>query len=833
MNKQCKTILIIEDEEILRQSLSDFLEDRKFRVLTAENSREGLAIYKREQPDLVLTDLGMPGTDNLDALTRAGELSPGTPLIVVSGTGHIGEVVRALRLGAWDYILKPIGDMSVISHTVEKALERSRLIQENHESQMELERKVSERTRELEVANANLSGINERLRKVVETTRSLSACHETSVFGFRLLEGFASHMQATGGSLYLIENNGLRRVHTLDSGHTPEFIPFPLPVDSVFQRTIERGEPLLIEDSAKDSHFRSSGWEGYPDGSLLCFPLSDEQGETVGVLTLHSKTRLPFGEQDREIGAILTSYSSETLRAVRAVEDLREGERRFRELVELLPDVVFETDVNNRLTFANRKAFELFGYTQADLDDGLGLLAMVIPEERPQLSDRFAQRLKGEDLGREECTGLARDGKTFPVLLHTSPIQRKGKCIGLRGIIIDISERKKSMEEKEALQDQLNQAQKMEAVGRLAGGVAHDFNNMLGVILGHSEMALERLDTVHPIHADLDEIRKAAQRSADLTRQLLAFARKQTVTPKVLNLNETVSGMLKMLGRLIGEDIELSWQPGADLWQIHMDPSQIDQILANLCVNARDAITADGKISIGTANKVLQRSQLSEHLGVASGEYVQLTFSDNGCGMDKETLSHIYEPFFTTKEMGKGTGLGLATIYGVVKQNNGFIEVSSKPGQGTTFRIFLPRHAVLVEQCPEESTAEISPPAHETILLVEDDPTILKMTEMMLKQMGYDVLAANTPGEAVRLAEARSDQIHLLITDVIMPEMNGRDLARNLLAIHPGLKHLFMSGYTADVIAHRGVLDEGVHFIQKPFSKKDLAVRIREALEQG
>jgi signal transduction histidine kinase/ActR/RegA family two-component response regulator len=361
--------------------------------------------------------------------------------------------------------------------------------------------------------------------------------------------------------------------------------------------------------------------------------------------------------------------------------------------------------------------------------------------------------------------------------------------------------------------------------------IFHDFNNMLAVILGHAEMALLQVDPAQPLHADLEEIRTAAERSANLTRQLLAFARKQTVAPKVLDLNETVAGMLKLLQRLIGENIHLTWQPGANLWPVRVDPSQIDQILANLCVNARDAIADVGTITIETGNAVFDEAYCAAHPDAVPGEYVRLAVSDTGCGMDQDTLAHIFEPFFTTKGVGKGTGLGLATVYGIVKQNNGFITVYSEPGQRTTFTIYLPRQVGKAEQARLAGAAEPALRGQETILLVEDEPVILELTTVMLERQGYTVLAASTPGEAIRLARERAGNIHLLMTDVVMPEMNGRDLAKNLLSLYPQLKHLFMSGYTANVIAYNGVLDEGVYFIQKPFSIKGLAAKVREALD--
>jgi PAS domain S-box-containing protein len=406
-----------------------------------------------------------------------------------------------------------------------------------------------------------------------------------------------------------------------------------------------------------------------------------------------------------------------------------------------------------------------------------------------------------------------------------------GRMVKLQ-IASDVTTIKEMEAERNRIGEQLKQAQKMESVGRLAGGVAHDFNNMLGAILGYTELGMMGVSPTDPIHAILNDIQKAAQRSADLTRQLLAFARKQTVTPQVLDLNETVEGMLNMLRQLIGENIDLDWLPGKDLGPVRMDPSQIEQLLANLCVNARDAINDTGNITVRTHAATLDETDCTKHVGPSPGEYVLLTVSDNGCGMDAETLTHLFEPFFTTKEIGKGTGLGLATVYGMVKQNNGFIDVSSQPDQGTTFRIYLPLHAAETGRKTKKDVTQLAARGNETILLVEDEPMILDIAVKILTRQGYTVMAAATPGEAIRLARESADEIHLLMTDVVMPEMNGRELAENLLSVYPNIKRLFMSGYTADVIAHHGVLDKGVQFIQKPFSVQTLAAKVREVLDE-
>ncbi len=385
-------------------------------------------------------------------------------------------------------------------------------------------------------------------------------------------------------------------------------------------------------------------------------------------------------------------------------------------------------------------------------------------------------------------------------------------------------------EQRQEMESQLRQAQKLEAVGRLAGGVAHDYNNMTNVILGYTDMALEELSDNDPIYSDLLEIREAAQRSMDLTRQLLAFARCQAIAPRVLDINDAVAGMLKILQRLIGEDIQLIWQPGEQVWPIKIDPTQIDQILANLCVNARDAITGVGQITIETANAEFDEEYCALHRKLLPGAYVLLAVSDDGAGMDAATLEKIFEPFFSTKAVGRGTGLGLATIYGIAKQNDGFINVHSEPGIGTTFEIYLPR--IQGEEVEEgiRSADDVIPGHHETVLLVEDEVANLLMVEKMLIKLGYQVLTANSPMAAIAMAQHHSGAIDLLVTDLIMPELNGKELSARLQSFIPGLQVLYMSGYTANTIAHRGVLDKDVLMLQKPFSQKELSIKMREAL---
>ncbi|HAL91759.1 MAG TPA: hypothetical protein DCM68_01885 [Verrucomicrobia bacterium] len=511
-------------------------------------------------------------------------------------------------------------------------------------------------------------------------------------------------------------------------------------------------------------------------------------------------------------------------RRTRELKARNEDLHLFQALVEHSSDAIGIATPEGKSFYQNRAFQRLFG----DIDGNAPETAYVDPAVGRQV---FAAIQAGNSW-QGEVKMFKKDKTILDILLRAYAIQSpEGRSLGLVGLHTDITSLKRAEEEKDRLQTQLAQVQKMESVGRLAGGVAHDFNNMLGAILGYTELLLEDTDLSHPHYAELKEIQKAAERSADLTRQLLAFARKQTVVYRVLDLNATVNGMLHMLRRLIGENIELAWRPGLELDSVKADPSQIDQILTNLCVNARDAIHGIGKITIETANASLTESFCASHPGARAGDFVMLSVSDTGEGMDQATLDKLFEPFFTTKALGQGTGLGLATVYGIVKQSNGYIDVSSEPGHGSTFRIYLPQEA-------EKSDAPVPRRANgprtagnETILLVEDEPAILSLGKTMLEKLGYRVLDAATPGEAIRLAKDHHDAIHLLLADVVMPEMNGHALAQRILALHPHLRCVFISGYTADIIARHGILDDGMNFIQKPFSMSALSAKVRQALD--
>ncbi len=548
-----------------------------------------------------------------------------------------------------------------------------------------------------------------------------------------------------------------------------------------------------------------------------------------GVCIITRRPRMAPRAPAIEAMARLAAVALARLRAQAALEETR---RRFEQLAAQSGTVVWEVDREGLYTYVSEVAVAVIGFAPEEIVGRLHFYDLHPPEGRDAFrAAAFEAFARKEDFAGLENPVVTKDGRTIWVSTNGIPVlDAGGALLGYRGSDTDVTERRRLEDEKEKLRVQLLQAQKMESIGRLAGGVAHDFNNMLGAITGYAEFALEQVDPAGPVAADIYEIQKAAARSVDMTRQLLAFARRQTIAPKVLDLNETLGSALKMLRRLVGEDIDVIWMPGRGVPSIRMDLSQIDQVLANLCVNARDAIDGVGRITIETSGRIVGEADSARYPGLDPGEYACLTVSDDGCGMDAATLAKLFEPFFTTKAVGKGTGLGLATVHGIVEQNGGHIAVRSEPGRGTAFEVLLPRYSGASGAPAHATGSAAAPRGRGTVLVVEDEAAIRKVATRMLEKLGYSALAAASPSEAFLLARRHAGVIDLLLTDVIMPEMNGRELARNLLPLLPGIGCLYMSGYPAEVIASHGVLEDGVHFLRKPFSQQELAAKVGEAL---
>ena len=704
-----------------------------------------------------------------------------------------------------------------------------------------LQRQVAQKTAELQDSLEHIRHLNQVLRAIRDVNQLMVRERDRQRLieeGVRLLAGSRSYQAAL---LILTDDHNTPFTWAVEApvAITEELFRMldggVLPSCCVHAREV--GGVFLVDQRASVC-FDCSIAESCAESQSICAPLLHE-GELFGYLAATAEQELVVDAEEQDLFAELAEDLAYALSVMKLEEARREGaaalhesESRFRLFAELAPVGIVIADKEENTLYANPRFTELLGYTLEDIPSVQQWWETAYPDEafrdqvRRQWQVTIAEaRRTGSEITPMERPVTCKDGTVRHIELRVA-------ATGNFNVVVftDITERKEAEAEHEKLQAQLLQAQKMESVGRLAGGVAHDFNNMLSVILGNAELALDDVGPEVKLRENLQEIDQAAKRSTEITRQLLAFARRQTINPQVLDLNETVEKMLNMLRRLIGEDVDLSWKPGAGGWPVKIDPSQIDQILANLCVNARDAIADVGRVTIETENIRFDEEYCADHPGFVAGEYVLLAVSDDGCGMDNKTLENIFEPFFTTKEVAKGTGLGLAMIYGIVKQNEGFVNVYSEPGKGTTFRVYFARHYEAPISVEKHVVDEIPHGTGETVLVVEDEAAILKLTGRILDNQGYKVLLASNPTEAMAQVRELPGEVDLLITDVVMPEMNGRDLAKKMQADYPKLKVLFMSGYTANVIAHHGVLDAGVQFIQKPFAGRDLARKIREVM---
>ena len=517
----------------------------------------------------------------------------------------------------------------------------------------------------------------------------------------------------------------------------------------------------------------------------------------------------------------------------RAQSALKESEKKFQQFYDEAPVGYHELDTKGRITRVNRKELQMLGYSAGEM---LGKPIWDFFEEEDTTRKVILAKLSGDVSFHNtfERTYRRKDGSTLPVLVEDRVMRAPdNKIIAIRSTVEDITERRRTEEALRKSEEQLRQWQRVEAIGRLAGGVAHDFNNLLMTIKGCSELLLGAFDRRDPRREEVEEILKAADRATALTRQLLAFGRRQVLQPQVLDLNAVVMNMDKMLRRLIGEDVQLITSLDSDLWSVKVDPGMIEQVVMNLAVNSRDAMPNGGKLTIETSNVTHDEEYASHHVSVKPGYYVMLAISDTGCGMDKETQSHLFEPFFTTKETGKGTGLGLSTVYGIIKQSEGNIWAYSEPGLGTTFKIYLPR----AEKAAKAYKPKLKPKeagvqgGTETILLVEDEEAVRSMVSKVLQNKGYTVLEAHQGNEAIEVSGRYEGSINLMVTDVIMPQMSGRELAGRLAPMRPEMHVLYMSGYPDNTIVQHGVLEPGTAFLQKPFTINALELKVREILD--
>ncbi|NPV87418.1 MAG: response regulator [Anaerolineae bacterium] len=837
-------VLIVDDKSENLYLLQTLLRAKGYTVESAANGAEALEAARRSPPDVIVSDILMPVMDgfSLCRAWRADECLRHIPFIFYTATyTDPKDEAFALSLGADRFITKPIDPQRFLELLVEVLETHTAgeytVSQETQENDMTYYREYSQAlVRKLEDKMEQLRRTNQRLEMLYQAGVDLAVFAPPQTLIKTALQAAIRAFAAEVGVYFVYEEPHARLAFAQLAGASPalqdalqQLPPLEVRLDgSALERCARLQSALVLgEDAAHACHLPADTAADLR--AALIVPVLCGQ-RLLGVLALFSRTANAWEEEDERPACLLAGSLAAALENARLMDQVQTSEALYRTVLETSGEAIISFNTALEILLWNRGAEQVFGYTRQEI---LGKPCdMICP---PHSKGKIAEAL-GEVRQRGTLFGLsvelqAKDGRMLPVEMSLTYLERQQ---GYTAILRDMTRQHQADEEREKLRDQLQQAQKLDSIGRLAGGVAHDFNNLLGVIIGHTETALNRFAPDEACYPIFEEIHTTARRSAELTRQLLTFARRQTVNPRVLDLNHTIENMLRMLKRLIGEDIELEWVPAPGVLKVKIDPVQVDQLLVNLLVNAREAIDGVGRVSVETHDLTLETSYCDTHIEALPGRYVMLAVSDSGRGMTRETLLHLFEPFYTTKEeeQHKGTGLGLATVYGIVKQQGGFINVYSEVGGGTTFKIYLPWADEEVEMpaaLPQEGQAFAG--GSETILLVEDEEGLLELCRENLEELGYTVLAATSPVQALELARQHGGQIHLLMTDMVMPGMNGRQLAEALTQTYPHLKTLYTSGYTANVIVHHGVLEAGVHFIQKPYLFRELSAKIRQMLD--
>jgi PAS domain S-box-containing protein len=873
-------LLLVEDDRDALEAYAQSFRTEGYRVLTANTGEEALELTREHLPDVVVLDARLPGASGADVCGRikSSEELRGVLVLLFSTSEAPGEQAVGLDAGADAYAAHKPRPEELLARV--EALVRLKAAEDALREQERQFRAVFENALEPIV-------IMDDERRYVDANPA--ACRLFGLTRDELLTrrvddfvgpGFASVIDEEWeafrergfflGEAQMVFPDGRER--TVESMAKADFLPGH---HVAFVRDIT--ERKRAEEALRESQ---NLFESFMNNSPAIAFMKDEQGRyvylnetferTIGVdladwrgksdfelwpeetarqfvgndkaaldsgSTLETIEIVPQEDGPHELLTFkfpITGMAGRRLLAGVAVDITarRRAEEqlvRIRQAVEGTSDAVAIADASGRATYLNRACVDLLGYTPDELNAAGGPPILYADDAARQ--EVYETILSGRSWSGE-VELRRRDGRVVPVELKADAIKDEaGRLIGLVGICADVTARRKTARALEESREQLRQSQKMEAIGRLAGGVAHDFNNLLTVISGYSDFALQTLREDDPVYPLVEEVRRAADRAAALTRQLLAFGRKQLLQPKLVDLSATVSDLVRMLGRLIGEDVELVLRLDPALGRVLVDPGQVEQLVINLAVNARDAMPCGGRLTIETGNVDVDEARPDGIGDARTGPFVVLAFTDTGVGMSEEVKQRAFEPFFTTKGAGKGTGLGLSTVYGIVKQSGGFISVHTEEGRGSTFKAYFPRaDSQADEPVAVADTAEIAR-GSETVLVVEDEPEVRKLTASVLERGGYTVLVAGNGGEALLLCETYEGPIHLMVTDVVMPRMGGRQLAERLAPLRPGMKVLYTSGYTDDAIVHHGMLEGEITLLAKPFTPDALLRRVREVLD--
>jgi len=932
-------VLIVDDDLDFAETIADILEASDYRIHMAHSIDEAEAAARDFPADVALLDIRLGSTESgISLIPTLSEIRPGLQCIMMTGYAAVETAIQAIKDGAYDYLRKPVSPDDLFA-TLDRCF-----------ATVELRRQKEAADLALQQQNRALDAVNHGLREVIEAAGRLTACRDYEVLGRLILDEFLHLTGAHGGSLFLVEPDRLVRWHTVDLEHVPAELGFPLREGSVFQRVCQSRNALMIEDVTREQATVRSGWPGYQNGSTLAFPILDHDQSIIALLSLHNKDKPPFTRRDQELGMVLASLCAEVFLSLQAAHRLQEEERRFREMADLLPAIVFELDAKGRFIFLSKTATELTGYTDAELTGAFASAELVVEEDRPRFRKNLHRLLDGHDPGNVDYRMRTKSGKIFQVLARSAPVFRGAEVIGARGFIFDISDRMEAERhrsqlamavdqaaeaifilevdgtihyinpiyhfltgirtgerlghtfqdiladehnddffesvwetleegnvwagrlhtlerdgttyESEAtisplrnesgqiinyvailrdishetrLEKRLRQAEKLEAIGTLAGGIAHDFNNILSPIIGFTEIVREDLAHDAESYRNLEKVLHACHMARELVRRILTFSRRADAERKPVVLERVLEDALKLLRPSIPSTIEIRSDIRGGGGSVFADPTEIQQVILNLGTNAFQAMQeTGGAMTIELESRTVDDSLTSQYPRLEIGrEHLVLSVSDTGVGMDKATLDRIFDPFFSTKEMGKGTGLGLATVHGIVMEMGGDIIVSSEIGEGTTMEVFMPRYDVTEARRGEIVDDKIPRGSRERVLFVDDEEMILQLGEKMLSRLGYDVEIATGSEAALERFRRAPHEFEIVITDQTMPGMTGQDLAVRLRRIRSDIPIILITGFSSVLDMDR--LDEmGIdQIVHKPFTRNDIGKAIRRALERA
>jgi len=814
------SILIVDDDESICRSLALILSKKGYQTETASTGEQALAKAKESSFNVALLDIRLPDMEGVELLRPLRKLQPEIVMFIVTGYASLKTAMRALNEGAAGYLTKPV-DVDELLTKIKSSIEMQHLRTENVELYDALQQELAERKRaeaETQKRNRELTLLNQIIASSAANPDPLSileiACRELA------------QAYDTPQSVAILANEK-RTQATIVAEYRTDSHPSTLntnistQANSLIRYLFTSRAPLVIHDAKNDPRidFTEDFLQQHGAVSMMMLPLTI-QHDVIGGLMLGSMELRHFSAEEINLAWSVSEQVSGALARAR----LTQAHQRLFTAIQQTADSVVITNTDGLILYVNPAFERVSGYSQAE---AMGQNPRILKSGKntPQTYDDLWASISQGKVWQGRLINKSKNGTLFTEDVTISPVRDDN------GTIVNFVAVNRDRTRELELEDQYRQAQKMETVGQLTGGIAHDFNNLLTAVVGFAELAQMRLAPDDPIQKMVDKILYSGRRASDLVGQLMAFSRKQVIEARVLNLNDIVADFEKMLRRIIGEDTEMKTTLAPGLWPIKADRTQIEQVIVNLAVNARDAMPDGGHLTIQTANITLDEKYCETHLDVQPGDYVLLSVSDTGMGMSKEVQERIFEPFFTTKEQGKGSGLGLSTVFGIVQQCNGHIWTDSEEGAGTTFNIYFPQCTEFRDTARQAEQADKIPQGTETILLVEDEPAVREMATFTLQSQGYTVLEATNGQDALRLANDYAGDIHLLVTDVIMPHLNGKDLADQIITVRPHTKTLFTSGYTDDAIVQHGVLKPGIAFLPKPFSPAALGRKVRETLD--